>query len=1065
MADHKKQTGAMAWMAGNPVASNLLMFILLVGGLVMAFNIKQEVFPEFTMDTVTVSVSYSGASPEEVEQGIVLAIEDAVMGLDGVKEVTSSASEGSGSVVVEAEEGYDLQRLSQDIKSEVDRITSFPEEAEDPRVSISSRKRQVLALMVYGDETTLTLRKLAEQVREELINTAGITQVELSDVSGLQVSIEIPQDKLRAYGLTLSDVADELAKTSVELPGGGIKTEGGEILVRFKERRDYAREFARIPIVTGSDGTQVLLEDIANVKEDFQDDDYISLYNGYPAVRLNVFRIGDQTPISVSDAVHAKLKVINAALPDGVNVAVRNDSSDIYRQRMELLLKNGYMGLGLVFIVLALFLEPRLAFWVAMGIPISFLGGMLILAPAGASVNMISMFAFIISLGIVVDDAIVVGENVYTMRQQGMSWIDAACEGAKTIAMPVVFSVLTNIVAFMPLFFIPGVMGKIFKIIPMVVISVFFISLVESLFVLPAHLGHGSERKPGKIMGYILKYQQKISSGLLVFINKFYRPFLDRAVTWKYLTVSLGFACLIISFAYIKSGRLGFTLFPKIESDYAYLTVDLPYGTAKEVTMGVQERVVVAANKVAAENGGDKLVEGIHSSIGGSGRRGTSGSHVLKVQVFLTDADVRPISTDEFVKQWRRNLGPIPGADSVLFESDKGGPGSGGSIEIELSHSNIEILKHASAELAEALRSYPKVKDIDSGYSPGKRQLDFELLPAGRSLGLTSRSVANQIRNSYYGAEVVRQQRGRNEIKVMVRLPEAERVSRYDFEEMMIRTPDGTNVPLREVVRIKEGRAYTTIDRRDGRRVVSVSADVTPRKETAKIVADVVANIIPKLQANYPGLGYSLEGKQSDLQESTKSLISGLLIAMLVIYALLAIPFKSYFQPIIVMICIPFGIVGAVIGHIMLGYSLSLMSLFGIVALSGVVVNDSLVFIDYTNIQRRKGHCAYDAVLEAGTARFRPILLTTLTTFGGLAPMIMETSRQAKFLIPMAVSLGFGIVFATMITLLLVPAFYLIFEDIRLGLRKLFLRSDDDLRADGITAHYPVTKCDHKPQD
>lgn len=455
MADQKKQTGPLSWMAGNPVASNLLMIILLVGGLVLAFNIKQEVFPEFTNDTVTVSVTYSGASPEEVEQGIVLAVEDAVMGLDGVKEVSSSAAEGSGSVVVEAEEGYDLQRLSQDIKSEVDRITSFPEEAEDPKVKIASRKRQVLTLMVYGDENPLALRKLSEQVREELINTDGVTQVELSEVSGLQVSIEVPQDKLRAYGLTLSDVAAELAKTSVELPGGGIKTEGGEILVRFKERRDYAREFARIPIVTGDDGTQVLLEDIAEVKEDFQSDDYVSSFNGFPAVRLNVFRVGSQTPISVSDAVHEKLEAINKSLPDGVEVAVRNDSSDIFRQRMDLLLKNAYMGLGLVFIFLALFLEPRLAFWVSMGIPISFLGAMLILSPAGASINMISMFAFIISLGIVVDDAIVVGENVYTMRQEGMSWHEAACEGAKRIAMPVTFSVLTNIVAFMPMFLFP----------------------------------------------------------------------------------------------------------------------------------------------------------------------------------------------------------------------------------------------------------------------------------------------------------------------------------------------------------------------------------------------------------------------------------------------------------------------------------------------------------------------------------------------------------------------------------------------------------------------------------
>ncbi|MBI9112605.1 efflux RND transporter permease subunit [Maridesulfovibrio ferrireducens] len=1060
----KKPTGPISWMAGNSVASNLLMIILLIGGLVMAFNIKQEVFPEFSTDTVTVSVSYHGASPEEVEQGIVLAIEEAVIGLDGVKEVTSSASEGRGSVTIEAIEGYDLQQLTQDIKSEVDRITSFPEEAEDPSVKESSHKRQVLALMVYGDVNPLTLRKVAENLREDLISDPGITQVDLSEVSDLQVTIEIPQDKLRAYNLTLTDVAKTLNDASVELPGGGIKTGSGEVLVRFKERKDFAREFARVPIVTGSDGTQVRLEDIADVKEDFQDDDNITSYNGVPAVRINVFRVGTQTPITVSEAVHAKLKTFNRSLPKSVHVDVRNDSSDVFKQRMDLLLKNGLMGLALVFILLALFLEPRLAFWVSMGIPISFLGSMLILSPADASINMISMFAFIISLGIVVDDAIVVGENVYTMRQQGMTWHKAAYEGAKRIAMPVTFSVLTNIVAFMPLFFIPGIMGKIFKIIPLVVCSVFAVSLVESLFVLPAHLAHGGEGQPGRIMAFVLRNQQKISKGLMVFIEKVYRPFLDRAIAWKYLTVALGFACLLIAFAYIKSGRLGFTMFPKIESNYAYLTVDLPYGTAKEVTMEVQKKALKAAAIVTNENGGDKLVRGVYSKIGGAGRGSSSGSHVLKIQVFLTDADIRPISTDQYTKKWRNELGPIAGAESVLFESDRGGPGSGGSLEIELSHTDIGVLERAASDLAAALSTYPKVKDIDDGYSPGKRQLDFELLPEGRSLGLTPQGVASQMRAAYYGAEVLRQQRGRNEVKVMVRLPISERVSEYNLEEMIIRTPKGTDVPLREVVKIKGGRSYTSINRRDGRRVVSVSADVTPRKETAQIIQSVVKEFLPQLKADYPGLGFSLEGKQADMQESTDSLISGLLMAMMCIYALLAIPFKSYFQPIIIMICIPFGIVGAVIGHILLGYSLSLMSLFGIVALSGVVVNDSLVFIDYVNKMRMKGHCAYDAVLEAGTARFRPILLTTLTTFGGLAPMILETSRQARFLIPMAISLGFGILFATGITLILVPSFYMIFEDIRRGIRKLFRLPPIVGTMDGVIENVPVTQCEHKPE-
>lgn len=1045
MADQiRNSKGPIAWMAGNSVASNLLMLVLLVGGLIMALNIKQEVFPEFDTDTVTVSVAYPGSSPEEVEQGIVLAVEEAVMGLDGVDEVTSSANEGVGTVIVEAVEGTDMQQLSSDVQNEVDRITSFPGDAEEPEVRVSSRKRQVLSLLVSGDQDPHVMRNLAEDLRQELMSSPDITQVELSDVSGLQISIEIPQEKLRAYNLTLREVADRLADAAVELPGGGIKASSGEILVRIKERKDYARDFARVPIVIGEDGTKVYLEDIATVKEDFQDEDHRTAFMGRPAVRVDVFRIGDQTPITVSDATHKKLEQFNKRLPEGVRVDVRNDLSDIFKQRMDLLLKNGYMGLGLVFIFLALFLDPRLAFWVALGIPISFLGAMLVLPTVDASINMITMFAFIISLGIVVDDAIVVGENVYTNRQKGMSWGSAAIAGARQICMPVTFSVLTNIVAFMPMFFVPGFMGKIFKMIPTVVVSVFAVSLIESLFVLPAHLGHTSNRKPGKIMGFIIRYQSRISNGLLNVITNWYRPFLDRALSWKYTTFAVGVAVLVLSGAYIASGRLGFTLFPKIESDYSYLTVTMPYGTAVERTEKVHDIVVQAAKDVAAEHGGKKLVSGIYTRIGGSNGN-TSGPHVLKVQVYLTDSGVRPISTDRFTKEWRKRVGEIPGVKTMLFESDRGGPGHGSSLEIELSHSDVDVLERAAEELASALAFYPKVKDIDSGYTPGKRQLDFEILPEGLSLGLNPRMVASQVRAAYYGAEVLRQQRGRNEVKVMVRLPESERTSEYNLEEMMIRTPDGKDVPLRQVVKVKRGRSYTSIDRRNGRRVVTVSGDVTPRKETAQVLSSVKKDVLPELLSRYPGLTYSLEGKQADLKESTEALFQGLLMAMLVIYALLAIPFRSYFQPVIIMISIPFGIVGAVIGHALLGYSLSLMSMFGIVALSGVVVNDSLVLIDFANGLRRKGHCAYDAVLNAGAARFRPILLTTITTFSGLAPMILETSLQARFLIPMAISLGFGIVFATGITLVLVPSLYLILEDVlNLFKRLLFRREHRD---------------------
>jgi len=1036
--------GPIAWMAGNSVASNLLMVVLLVGGLVFGLQIKQEVFPEFSEDMVSVSVSYPGASPEEVEQGIILAVEEAVQGLDGVKEVTSTSSEGAGSVSIEALAGADLQKLTQDVKTEVDRITSFPEESEDPVISEVSRKRQVLSVMLYGNQDDIILRELAEQLRSQLITDSSVTQVELAEVSGLQISIEVPQEKLRAHNLTLEQVANRLSAASVDLPGGGIKAGSGEILVRMKERRDYGRDFARTPIVTGSDGTQVMLEDIGTVIDGFEDNDIITAYNGLPAVRIDVYRVGDQTPISVADAVKKGVATFQDRLPSNVSMTIVNDMSEMYGQRMDLLLTNGYMGLVLVFFFLALFLEPRLAFWVAMGIPISFLGCFLILPLMGISINMITMFAFLISLGIVVDDAIVVGENVFTMRQQGMPPLQAAIEGTRRIAMPVTFSVLTNIVAFMPLLFIPGTMGKIFWCIPVVVISVFAVSLVESLFVLPAHLAHMKEGRQSSIMAWITKHQQRVANGLLRFIQNTYRPFLDVCMQWRYATVMTGIGLLILTGAYVASGRLGFTLMPKVESDYAYVQVELPYGSPAAKSIAVRDQFLAAATRVMEDNGGDTLVEGMDSKIGGAGRD-ISGSHVVKIKVYLTAANIRPISTDNFVEKWRQEVGEIPGLEAIEFAADKGGPGSGGALEFELSHSDVTTLEAAAKELAEALSYYPRVKDVDDGFSPGKQQLDFTITPAGTSLGLTAQEVASQVRAAYYGTEVLRQQRGRNEIKVVVRRPESERVSEYDLEELMIMTPDGKDVLLREVVDINRGRAYTVIKRRDGRRVLSVTSDVTPRNQASQVMNSVFADVVPGLKAKYPGLSCVMDGKQADMTESMTSLVSGLLMAMLCIYALLAIPFKSYVQPLIIMVCIPFGAVGAIFGHMLMGYSISLMSLLGIVALSGVVVNDSLVFIDYANGQRRKGKCAHDAVLMAGTARFRPILLTTLTTFSGLAPMILETSRQARFLIPMALSLGFGILFATAITLILVPAMYMILEDVQLWVKGLFTHRDEKL--------------------
>ncbi|MGE4439879.1 MAG: efflux RND transporter permease subunit [Desulfomicrobium sp.] len=1021
----KIQHGAIAWMASNPVSANLIMLLCLVGGLIMASQIKQEVFPEFESEIVTVSVAYPGASPEEVEKGIVLAIEERVTGLDGIKKVTSSSVEGVGTVTIEALEGTDMDRLAQDVKGEVDRISSFPEDTETPKVVVASNQRRTLSIAVYGDLQESVLREMAETVRDELLQDPEITRIDLSGTRDLEIGIEISQDTLRAHGLTLRQVAEIIGNSALELPGGSVKTAQGEILVRVKDRRELGKEFANLPIISTPEGSVVRLEDLGRITDGFEDTDLYALYNNQPAILLDIYRVGDQTPISVSDAVKRHMERLNRILPPGVHIAKRNDSSDIFRQRMDLLTRNGLMGLCLVFVLLALFLEIRLAFWVSMGIPISIMGLFLILPGLGVSFNMISMFAFIITLGIVVDDAIVVGENIYQYREQGLSPLKAATNGAREVVMPVTFSVLTNVVAFLPMLFVPGVLGRVFGVLPAVVVSVFIISLVESLFVLPSHLGH--LKSGGRSwLALVHKWQGKFSAWFMHMVNTVISPLLMLTIRMRYLTLAAALAILVATMGYVASGRMGIVMFPKIESDYAYVELAMPFGSAVARTEAAIERMVRIAGELARENGGEELVEGIFSQVGTS-----SGGHEGSVRVFLTPPEQRTLSTTEFTNRWRERVGDIAGAEYLKFESDRGGPGSGSALTIELSHRSTQILEKAGEDLARELGSYAQVSDIDDGFSAGKTQLDFRIRPEGRSLGLTSQDVARQIRAAFYGAEALRQQRGRNEIKVMVRLPEGERISLQNIEDFLVRTPAGKSVLLREVADVNKGHSYTSIERRNGRRIISVTADVTPPSEAASIMNSVKDNFLPRLQDRYQGLEFSFEGKQADIKEGLGALVLGLGMGSLCIFALLAVPLRSYAQPLIIMTSIPFGVVGAIFGHLLMGYSLSLVSLFGIVALSGVVVNASLVLIDCANGKRRLGHSALSSIHQASVQRFRPILLTTVTTFGGLAPMIWETSRQARFLIPMALSLGFGIVFSTFITLGIVPSLYMILEDLK----------------------------------
>ncbi len=1018
----RTERGMIAWMARNRVTSNLMMIVCLVGGFFFAKTIKQEVFPEFDLDFVNIAVPYPGSSPEEVEQGIVLAVEEAIRGLDGIKEINATANESFGSVMVELSEGADTQRVYQDIKQAVDRIVTFPQDAERPEVSMAIMKREVLQVQLYGDASEWVLRELAEQVRDSLLSDKDITQVELRGAREYQIHVQLDQETLRRYNLTLDRVAAKIRATAVEVPGGTVETRGGDILLRMTERRDWAREYARLPIITTAEGAIVTLEDIAQVTDDFAETDRAAFYDGQRAIGIGVYRVGKQTPIGVSDAVRAAMERIVADMPPGISWTVSRDMADVYRQRLELLLRNAFLGLILVLGLLGLFLDFKLAFWVTMGIPTSFLGAFLFLPGMDVTINMVSMFAFIVALGIVVDDAIVVGENIYEYRQQGKTFMEAAILGAQDVALPVTFSILTNMVAFMPLMFLPGVMGKIWRVIPMTVITVFAISWVEALLILPAHLSHDNAKEGNLVTRRLHGIQQTFSRGFMRFVETVFAPFLDTCIRFRHITLAVGLAVFLVVLSYVLSGRIGTIAMPRVESDVAVVTAMLPFGSPEHKAKLVADQLVAHAEDVVAANGGDTLSEGVFTRIN---------ENEVEVFVYLTDPEIRPLSTGRVTELWREQVGQISGLESLRFEADRGGPGSGAALSVELSHRNIAILDQASAELAKILAEINHVKDIDDGYTPGKQQLNFTIKPEGQSLGLTAQEVARQVRYAFFGSQALRQQRGRNEVRVYVKLPKAQRSSEYDIEQLLVRTPAGTNVPLMHVANVDRGRAYTTIQRRNGRRTVTVTANVEPISQTSQIKTTLNTSVLPQLVKDHPGLSTRWSGMQEEFADSMSNMLSGFLMAMMAIYAMLAIPFRSYLQPIIVMIAIPFGVVGAVLGHMLMGYALSIMSFMGIVALSGVVVNDSLVLIDFANRLRREGKVltAFEAIHQAGVRRFRPIILTTLTTFGGLAPMIFETSRQARFLIPMALSLGFGIVFATSITLVLVPCLYMMLDD------------------------------------
>jgi len=1024
----------ISWFARNTVAANLLMFAIIIGGLVaLNTGVRLEVFPDFQQDRITVRVPLRGATPEDVELGVAIRIEEAVQDLEGIDRIVSRSVEGSTSVRIEIDSDHDPRELLDDIKGRVDSINTFPADSEKPIISLAMHTFDVIEVVVAGDHSEDEIRLFAEQVRDELLRIEAITQAELRSVRRYEIAIEASADRLREFNITLADIANAIRGSSVDLSAGNVRTEGGDVLIRSKGQAYRRSDFESIVVKTNPDGSIVRVSDVAEVQDGFEENSLQARFNGKFAAFIGVKRTGSQSDIEIAAAVNDYIAKRNETLPAGLELSTWDDASVRLADRLGTLTYSLLQGSILVIILLTLFLRPSVSLWVFLGIPISFLGAFILMAIFDISLNMMSAFGFIIVLGIVVDDAIVTGENVYKHMQTGDNSLSAAIHGTKEVAIPVTFGILTTIAAFMPLVFIEGRLATWFAPVPLVVIPVLLFSLVESKLILPAHLAHVKLRKHKKNVNGFSAWQERFADGFEEKIMKYYRPALDFTLKHRYSTLASFTGVLIVMLMLISSGWTRFVFFPTMEGETATANLTMPVGTPFEVTARHTKKIVAAANelqqKYADGAPGSSVITHIFSSIGSS--RTSNASHISTVRFETVPTQDRniDITTSELNNEWRRLVGSIPGAESINYRASYFRPGE--PIDVQFSGNSLDSLSRIGEEVKEHLATYPGVFEIADSLSDGKEELRIELSPQGHLVGLTRSDIVRQVGQAFKGLEAQRIQRGRDDIRVLVRYPIDERDTLSSLNEMLITAPNGRLIPLSNVATLTPGKGPSQITRIDRFRVLNVTADIDKDSTNMTVLQADLNDYIDSILPGYPGITYEMEGEQRQQRESFGSLQGGLVVLLFVIYCLLALPLKSYVQPLIVMSVIPFGVIGAVIGHWLMGQPLSFLSSLGLMALMGVVINDSLVLVDYINQQHRHGEKLMDAVKRAGVARFRPVMLTSLTTFFGLVPLLMQKSSTSAFLVPMAISLGFGILFATMITLVLVPTNMMIVEDIR----------------------------------
>ncbi|TDJ44273.1 MAG: efflux RND transporter permease subunit [Gammaproteobacteria bacterium] len=1042
-------TRLIGWFVGNPVAANLLMMILVVGGLISLTQLKQEEFPEIDLGIVQVRVPYLGAAPEEVELGVCIRIEEALEGAQSIYRMTSASSEGMCTVTLELESSADDIEALNDISGRVDAISTFPAETERPIVSLLTSRNQGLEIVIAGDTDERTLKTLALEMREEIAAMDGISQVEVAYVRADEISIEVSEQTLRRYGLTLDQVANAVRRSSLDLPGGTIRAGGGEILVRTKGQAYRGSEFENIVVVSAADGTTITLGEIATIVDGLEEGDLSVRFDGQPAAMVAIYQVGSEDIIDIRDKVRAYVENAQARMPEGIELTIWRDESEELEARLSILLATAVGGLALVLLLLSLPLQFRLAMWVAAGIPIAMLGTIALFIPLGITLSTMSVIAFILVLGIVVDDAIVVGERIYAHERHAENQHSAAIEGTAEVAVPVIFGVLTTMAAFLPIMLLPGRIGSLFSVLGYIVVICLVFSVIESQLILPSHLAHRRiEPRAGRPNAFVarwLKFQERLAAGIEDFAERRYGEALSRVLEWRYLVLAVGVGILTLTLALVVSGRISVEFFPSIAGDRVVARLTMPEGIAVAETTRAARQIEQAAQILRSEldltrQDQPSVIQHVLTTIGqglaggqpgGGTSLSTPVSHRADVAISLVPAAERSeFPSDTIAERWRELTGPI--ADSVELTFSASQLSAGDAISIQLRGRNVDDLAAAAADLRAELSRFVGVADVSDSFRSGKQEVRLSLRPEAQHLGLTLDDLARQVRQAFYGEEAQRVQRGTEDVRVMVRYPETERRSLGDLEDMRIRTSDGTEVPFAAAAEFTLGQGYSTITRINRQRVVTVRADVNRSITTPEAVLNsLAAEALPRIVAGYRGVTYSLTGEQEERAESFGGMARLFPVALLIMYALLAIPLRSYLQPLIIMSGIPFGAVGAIVGHLMMGWSLALPSILGMIALSGVVVNSSLVLVDYINRQRRTGVPVLNAVRRAGVVRFRPIMLTSITTFAGLTPLMLIDNPATAFIIPMAISLGWGVLFATVITLFLVPSLVLILEDLR----------------------------------